>query len=83
MISPEEMNEHVRHHTGLLPHQQRVIEERNDLRDKIRKLSTFLLAPPPSAMLPGEHELLQRQLDVMQRYDAVLTQRLALWGVTT
>jgi len=38
------------------PHQQRVVDELNDLEDKIRKLTDFILSDKFTAIVPDQDE---------------------------
>jgi hypothetical protein len=65
---------------NLLPHQQRVITERDELQTKLRALTVFLDSNVTYATLPKqEQELLQRQEGIMRNYVTVLNQRIALF----
>lgn len=59
----------------LLPHQQRVVQERNDLDEKIEKLAKFLSAPAPS-VTTLDLRLLQMQLHAMRCYSSILRERI-------
>jgi hypothetical protein len=56
--------------------QNRVIEERNQLREKIRKLVVFLYAGPGEALDEFESALLRDQLSAMTEYDSALSMRI-------
>ena len=59
-------------------HQQRVLDERSDLKDKHAKLSAFILDNPVFLTLPEvERERLQRQEAVMGQYIGILDERIA------
>lgn len=62
-------------------HQERVQTERDELTDKITKLSKFISNPATSCTI-GELQLLKQQLKVMQRYKDILTQRIVLHNDT-
>lgn len=60
----------------LLPHQQRVVEERNELVDKVTKLHSFFNTEIFES-LPGEdQELLVKQEKVMKEYSDILLDRI-------
>lgn len=63
--------------TDLLPHQQRVVDEKSELDEKLGKLTAFF----PSAIFAGldgaERERLQRQAVHMAAYSDVLGERIA------
>ena len=64
------------------PHQVRVISEYFSLDKKFRDLQKFVEENPLFAKLPFEESnLLHMQLSAMSSYRAVLTSRLALWGI--
>ena len=67
--------------TELLPHQQRLVEERDELRDRIDKLSAFMASPMWSRLPDAERQLMVRQLRTMVSYSLALRDRLRLWGV--
>jgi hypothetical protein len=57
--------------------QERVIEERNDLVEKLNKLQEFLGNPEAvSNLIPGEEARLHCQADIMERYIEVLDERI-------
>ena len=61
----------------LLPYQQRVIAEREDLDWKLGNLLAFF-ASVRFALLPEEdRKLLKRQADVMAEYSHILSDRIA------
>jgi hypothetical protein len=68
-------------------YQTRVVEEKEELNEKIEKLSTFLSkATEPDGECPvGEDELdrMQRQLDCMNAYSGILGERIDAFGDTT
>jgi hypothetical protein len=67
------------------PFQKRVIEEAQDLNDKIAKLRVFLATcnRPGCPQVPADEvDRLQRQLDIMVSYVAVLEERIAAFSVT-
>jgi len=61
------------------PHEQRVIEEREQLQDKLNKLDAFLLKGKPLFIDDKNWELLMDQYFHMSNYNVVLTQRISLF----
>lgn len=60
------------------PHQQRVIDERDDLDTKIDSLSTFIQTNIIYNNLPiDERQRLTRQVVLMRKYSQVLSERIA------
>ena len=60
----------------MLPHQQRVVDEKNELFDKIYKLDVFIKTNPIfGQMEQQDKELLEEQLQHMKAYWNVLRQR--------
>lgn len=58
------------------PHEQRVVEERNELGDKIRKLSDFLGTKTFDQLPDEDRDLLLWQKDHMSAYWATLNKRI-------
>ena len=56
--------------------QQRVVTEKEELDDKISKLSTFLTGEVFSALDEEEQERLERQYSIMNEYSDVLAERI-------
>lgn len=63
----------------LSSYQQRVVDERSQLEDKIEKLGAFMRSPIFSNLSADEQRLMSEQYEVMTRYGLVLTKRLARW----
>lgn len=64
------------------PHEQRVIDEKEELDEKLAKLIAFTGASPIFASLPlADQELLCEQRTVMSRYSDILEQRIARFGL--
>jgi hypothetical protein len=63
----------------LLPHQQRVVEERDELYDRLEKLMAFQDTPTFDALLKVERHLLCEQKACMEALVGVLNRRIALW----
>jgi hypothetical protein len=76
--STEIFGKDISMNTGILqPHQQRVVDERQELNLKIDKLTAFL-AGPIFTSLPSDEQLrLTRQHAVMTEYSGILTERIA------
>jgi uncharacterized protein YdcH (DUF465 family) len=62
---------------ALQPHQQRVVEEKAELDERIKKLKQN---PACSDVPPTEKTLLQRQLILMRQLQKVLHERIAGFG---
>ena len=60
----------------MLPHQQRVIEEKRELDDRIERLMTFLNARMFRELTTGEQSRLRIQLYAMQTYGTILGERI-------
>jgi len=59
-------------------YQQRVVDEKVQLDDKLAKLNAFIAPTEPFQSLPqAERERLQRQRQLMEDYSAVLGERIA------
>ena len=54
----------------------RVVEEQNELRDRIAKLALFVYSAKIESVDEKQARLLKRQLRIMDEYDEVLTERL-------
>ena len=65
----------------LKPHEQRVVDEKNELKDKVLKLEDFLLKGRPSFIDDDNWELLEGQLEVMSAYLCILEKRISLFKV--
>ena len=63
----------------LAPHQERVIFEREELEDKIVKLSNFLNSNTYKELTEDEQLLLTEQLPIMKDYSDVLFKRIKLF----
>lgn len=63
----------------LQPHQQRVVTEKNDLDEKLTKLSTFLQHKDFETIVKdhAERNRLIRQEQIMKEYSEILGQRVA------
>jgi len=60
------------------PHQQRVVDEKNELQDKFSKLGSFILDNPIFKSLETEEQIdLKSQYDVMGKYLDILQRRIS------
>lgn len=57
-------------------HEQRVIEEKKELDQKLEKLNAFTGTPTFSALGEEDTMLLLKQLRVMEQYSSILQQRI-------
>jgi len=72
------MPENTKHQTKMQPHQQRVVDEKTELDEKITKLGEFIESSPIFAGLPDdERERLVRQKSCMGEYSEILGERIA------
>jgi hypothetical protein len=63
------------------PHEERVVAESNELRDRLTKLTGFISASPTfQALDTTDQELLRRQRAYMGDYLDVLGERIARFG---
>lgn len=61
---------------NLQPHQQRVVTEKEELDEKISKLTPFLDSKIFQTLNPAEQGRLRVQLAIMDSYSQVLGQRI-------
>lgn len=66
----------------LQPHQQRVVDERAELAERLEKLRSFTESARFASLPETEQGPLTRQEMAMAAYLAALDERLGLWGVT-
>lgn len=62
------------------PHEQRVVIEKQELDEKLRKLKAFCFSPGRAAfndLSPEDRNLLEDQYTVMERYSNILGKRIA------
>ena len=64
---------------SLAPHEQRVIEERNQLEERLEKLGELLAKGKPDFIDEANWDLLNEQCDAMNRYHTVLIRRIRLF----
>lgn len=70
--------------TQLAPHEQRVLDEKQDLDLRIARLDEFKRRNPVFQTLPeAERARLARQLDVMRELSVILGERIAAFRSTT
>jgi septum formation inhibitor MinC len=66
---------------SLLPHQQRVVDEKNELGERAKKLSDFIGNNPLFEKIdPEEQERMKVQNDIMWQYFEILEQRIAAFS---
>jgi hypothetical protein len=61
----------------MLPFQQRVVDEKRELSEKLDKLMTFIRGPMFANVDPAEQERLTRQSKLMDEYAGVLAERIS------
>lgn len=61
----------------MLPHQERVVQEKQELDDKIVKLDSFMLTDTFHDLTDSEQDRLSRQFDVMKEYSSILGERIS------
>ncbi len=68
--------------TQLAPHQQRVLDEKRELDEKLQKLTAFISSAKFSAIVPDEAERgrLVCQEEAMKDYSAILAERIDAFG---
>ena len=59
------------------PYQERVVDEKRDLDEKLSKLAAFGTTPLFTALTPDEQGRLNRQHTVMEEYSRILGERIA------
>ena len=60
-------------------YQERVIDEKNDLEDRLVKLKNFLSSDMFHKLNDREKDLLSLQYDAMSIYNNILEKRIAKW----
>jgi hypothetical protein len=58
------------------PHQQRVVEEKAELDNKIQKLNAFFHSSIFSSLPEAEKDRMKRQVGVMEEYSSILQERI-------
>lgn len=66
--------------TTLQPHQQRVVDEKRELDDRIEKMNAFFRTPTFHGLDAAEQGRLSRQAGIMMQYSAVLSERIAAFN---
>ena len=66
---------------SIQPHEQRVIDEKDQLKDKIDKLLDFIQKGQPSFIDDENWTLLNKQYDAMNWYYTILISRIKLFEV--
>lgn len=61
----------------MAPHQERVVNEKRELDEKLAKLMAFSQTETFSGLDPAERERLTRQAGVMEQYSVILGERIA------
>jgi hypothetical protein len=61
----------------MLPHQERVLHERDALSDKVKDLMRFINSPTFDQIEQTERDRLMRQANHMMNYESVLRERVA------
>lgn len=70
--------------TPLAPHQQRVLDEKRELDERLAKLEAFILDNPAwKALDKGEKDRLNLQAQAMTQYSKVLDERIAAFNLVT
>lgn len=65
----------------MAPHEQRVVDEKEALEDKVRKLEVFIQTNETYTSLENMDKLLlAMQLSTMQTYAAILATRISRFG---
>ena len=63
--------------SALQPHQQRVVDEKRDLDEKIEKLNAFFRTSTFHGLDGAEQGRLSRQAGIMMQYSSMLAERIA------
>lgn len=59
------------------PHQQRVVDEKSELDEKISKLTSFMGSDASNVLSLTEEDDLEEQLEYMEKYSKVLERRIS------
>jgi hypothetical protein len=62
---------------ALLPHQERVVQEKRELEERLGKLSVFVHSPGFESVDPAEQDRLKRQHALMVDLNLILEERIA------
>ena len=68
--------------TQLAPHQQRVVDEKNELAERLTKLNEFLVTEKCISLPFDERCLLAQQAKVMEQYLDILLDRIEMFYST-
>lgn len=68
---------------SIQPHEQRVIEEKDQLKERIDKLVDFLQKGQPKFIDDKNWQLLNEQYDAMNWYYTILISRTELFGAAS
>jgi len=70
------------HHgySAMQPHQQRVVDEKAELDERLRKLMTFTITPTFAGLDEAERNRLARQAETMAKYSEILGARIAAFA---
>jgi hypothetical protein len=66
-------------YNDMMPHQQRVVDEKKELDTKLTKLTEFMLTDTYKALGNKDKDLLVSQSIVMTTYGKILEQRIGLF----
>lgn len=64
----------------MLPYQERVIEEKTQLDEKLRKIRAFMVSPEFGRLSPEEQGRIKHQENTMWEYSDVLRERIWYFG---
>lgn len=67
----------------MIPYQQRAIDEKTELDERIEKLNKFLATGTFAELPQDEQDRMQRQAKYMRRYSEILGQRIEAFHGTT
>ena len=65
----------------MLDYQKRVVDEKRELDDKIKKLRDFHTTDHYHALVEAEQQRLWAQLNVMQTYSSILGERIGAFAL--
>ena len=70
-------------YNAMQPHQQRVVDEKAELDERLAKLMTFTCTPTFAALDEDERNRLARQADTMATYSEILGERIYAFAPVT
>ena len=70
-------------YSTMQPHQQRVVDEKAELDERLRKLMTFTITPTFAGLDEAERNRLARQAETMAKYSEILGDRVAAFAPAT